>query len=394
MAKLKIDPEFVALMPALSDAEYQELEDSVKKEGCRDALVTWKGVILDGHNRYAICKEHGIKFKTTEMEFKDRSSAKIWILNNQFARRNLNNYQRAELALKLKPLIEEQAKEKLSTHTKEGYQKSDKAVHTAKELGNIAGISHDTIHKVERIERIGSEKLKNDLRNGKISINRVYTKILEDEYLAKLKEETKIKERSLKELLSGKKYRIIYADPPWDYSRAAPEECQFVKYDYMPLTIEELCEFPIKEIAEKDAILFLWVPTQLMPHAFEVMRAWGFQYKTNFVWLWMKNFGYGSFTNFAFQPLFIATKGSHITPDTNRLYKSVAYIKRVNDSSEKPEYFRKMLDIMYTYGDRIEIFARKNLKKKFPTWDFWGCEYRNNLPKNLKNETKIKEEQK
>lgn len=89
MEELKIDDQFKSLIPPISFDESQDLEASIKKDGCRDSLVTWRGYILDGHNRYRICQMYGIEFKTTEMLFSDRDEAKIWIIKNQLGRRNL-----------------------------------------------------------------------------------------------------------------------------------------------------------------------------------------------------------------------------------------------------------------------------------------------------------------
>ena len=110
MQTLQIDPEFQSLIPPLSDDERAELETSLKSEGCRHPLDVWHGVIVDGHNRYAICQAHGIPFEVKEHEFEDRDAAKEWILRNQLARRNLNNYARAALALRLKAVIAARAK--------------------------------------------------------------------------------------------------------------------------------------------------------------------------------------------------------------------------------------------------------------------------------------------
>jgi len=88
-AELKIDDEFKNLIPAIMPEEKAELEKSIIAEGCRDPLVIWNNSILDGHNRYEICQQHKINFKTVRKEFKDRDQAKIWIISNQLSRRNL-----------------------------------------------------------------------------------------------------------------------------------------------------------------------------------------------------------------------------------------------------------------------------------------------------------------
>ena len=176
-----IDNELKTLIPPLTSEEYRQLEENCVKAGIRDALIVWpqddgNSILIDGHNRFEISANHdGIPFETKNMYFSDKDAAKRWIIENQFGRRNLSAYDRSILALKLKPLIAEKAKEKQATHTEQGYQKSDKAEHTAKELATIAGVSHDTIHKVEVIERDAAPEIKQLVREGQMSINQAYT---------------------------------------------------------------------------------------------------------------------------------------------------------------------------------------------------------------------------
>ena len=108
---IQIDSEFKNLIPPLSPEERQGLESSLLKEGCRDALVLWGDILIDGHNRYEICTKHNIPYKTVQREFKSRDEVIEWIILNQFGRRNLPAHERARLALRLKPVIAEKAKE-------------------------------------------------------------------------------------------------------------------------------------------------------------------------------------------------------------------------------------------------------------------------------------------
>jgi hypothetical protein len=84
-----VDPEFQDLIPVLSQEEKDGLEKSIKEEGCRDALVLWNGVLIDGHRRYEICQRNNIEFKIIPKTLPDRDAVKMWILCNQMARRNL-----------------------------------------------------------------------------------------------------------------------------------------------------------------------------------------------------------------------------------------------------------------------------------------------------------------
>lgn len=112
-------------------------------------------IIIDGHNRYEICTRLGVAFNVVELDFADSDEVKIWIIRNQFARRNLSDYQRSKLALKLKPLIAGKAKANQKLSDGKGAQKSAdlkvSPVETREELAKAAGVSHDTIKKVETI---------------------------------------------------------------------------------------------------------------------------------------------------------------------------------------------------------------------------------------------------
>ena len=172
---LIIDPEFKNLLVPLLAEERSELEASLIESGCLDSLKVWDGILVDGHNRYSICSEFEISFQTREMAFATRDEAKIWILENQLARRNLNNFQRAEIALQLKGVFAGQAKEKQKEAGGAVRQKSDKAViDTKKELAKSAGVSHDTIHKVEVVLDKGTPEIQEAVRTGDISINNAY----------------------------------------------------------------------------------------------------------------------------------------------------------------------------------------------------------------------------
>lgn len=94
---MKIDPEFKNRIPPLSEDELQGLESSIAREGCRDPLVSWEGLLLDGHHRFEICERLGIEYATVSVELPDREAALDWIDRNQLGRRNLSPDQAAEI---------------------------------------------------------------------------------------------------------------------------------------------------------------------------------------------------------------------------------------------------------------------------------------------------------
>jgi len=206
--KIRVREDFKALIPPLSEDEREGLEQSILDHGCRDALLTWNGWIIDGHNRFEICEGNGIEYRTQEMDFEDEDAVKIWMIRNQFGRRNLDAYTRAKLAIELKGLFAAKAKENMSTgggdkvsdSARAGCQNSDnpiKRIDTKKELARIAGTSHDTIAKVERIERDATPEIKEALRTSAISINGAY--VATKQNAIQVNREQKIEEASRNE---------------------------------------------------------------------------------------------------------------------------------------------------------------------------------------------------
>jgi len=186
MKDLVINENFKELIPPLSAEEFSQLEFNLIQDGCREPLVVWEGrdILIDGHNRYQICQANGIEFDTVELEFDNEREAEIWIIRNQFGRRNITNFVRAELALKLKPKIAAKAKEKQISEGKNLggnstlCQTSDEgSIDTKKELASIAGVSHDTINRVERILDSADDDTKEKLRSGEISVNKAFNDV-------------------------------------------------------------------------------------------------------------------------------------------------------------------------------------------------------------------------
>jgi hypothetical protein len=176
---VRLDPEFRSLVPPPSADELAQLEANLLADGCRDPLVVWDDaggppILLDGHNRHAICSRRGLDYETVAVDLPDRDAAKVWIIRNQLGRRNITSFVRVELALKLEPLIAARAKANQSHgQTAPGRtlpQNSAEALETRDEIAKAAGVSHDTVAKVKVIEGRASERIKEKLRAGDVSI--------------------------------------------------------------------------------------------------------------------------------------------------------------------------------------------------------------------------------
>lgn len=183
-AKLNVDPEFQSLIPPLTDDEFQRLEKSILAEGVRDPIITWGGTIIDGHNRYRVCTEHGVEFRTAEREFASREAAKIWIIENQFGRRNLSKYDRSVLALQLEEMYAAEAKAKQRRSGGAVPKKSaEPPMETRERLAKVAGVSHDTLRKVKVIETEAAKgnetaiEARDAIKSGSKSIHGAYSRV-------------------------------------------------------------------------------------------------------------------------------------------------------------------------------------------------------------------------
>ena len=217
----QVNPEFKNLIPPLSKEEREQLEQNILScRKCRDALILWNGVLIDGHNRFEICMKHGIQFEIKEMVFASHEDAMVWILENQLGRRNLNDAMRIELALAKAELLREKAK---SNQILSGGDKSrDGAVLTEKTkfenqpinvrkiLASEAGISEDTMNKYMQVKRDGSPELVEKVKNGELKIGTAH-RMLGKEIIKQLK-------------LADKMYKVIGRYIPYKDNNEANAE--------------------------------------------------------------------------------------------------------------------------------------------------------------------------
>jgi hypothetical protein len=268
---LIIDAEFRDLIPPLTTEEYKELEASIIKEGCRDNLVIWNNILIDGHNRHRICSMNNIPFNTAERNFKSRDEAVEWIIRNQFGRRNLPSYERTQLALKLEEVIRARAKENLKL-AEGGDRKSDNfknqgstilskvekspKIDTRQELAKIAGVSEGTIMKVKAINRLATPEQKKSLENREVSIDRVYREVVPPK--PKLSSEISIKKPEKKEPSHDDSSFLVSRDfKPKEDIFSLPYYERFV-YDFIseinPLIISKLVVSEMSEDTRKEFV--------------------------------------------------------------------------------------------------------------------------------------------
>jgi site-specific DNA-methyltransferase (adenine-specific) len=176
----------------------------------------------------------------------------------------------------------------------------------------------------------------------------------------------------------NKKYNVIYADPPWKYGewgKGGPNSI-FPKdknialpMPYGTMTVDEIENLPIKEIASENCELYLWTTQKYLPTTFDIMNTWGFKYCQTLVWCKKpRGTGQGGVYCPTTEFLLLGRKGR--MPKIKRIDTTWWEIKRQKRHSKKPDFFRDMLTQIYGNVPKIELFARERVLG----WDAWGNE--------------------
>ncbi|WP_442782195.1 hypothetical protein [Collimonas fungivorans] len=172
-----INEDLRAYIDPLTEDEFAALERSLLAEGCRDALVLWGDLLVDGHNRYGICQKHGIPFNTTQNHtFQSIEDVHLWMIDNHLGRRSVSDFQRGVLALRKKEIVaarQEQAQQSAAkpAGNDASAQSSGEPPWTREAVARTARVSSATLGQIERIQKTAAPELVGAVKSGLISIN-------------------------------------------------------------------------------------------------------------------------------------------------------------------------------------------------------------------------------
>ena len=182
-----IDEDLRAYIDPLTEDEYAALERSLLVEGCRDALVLWGEVLVDGHNRYGICQKHGISFQTVQNRtFQSMDDVHLWMIDNHLGRRSVSDFQRGVLALRKKEIVSARLAQVQAQRAardagaQESSERGEDASTTQAEseppwnretIARAARVSSATLGQIERIQKTAAPELVGAVKAGVISIN-------------------------------------------------------------------------------------------------------------------------------------------------------------------------------------------------------------------------------
>jgi len=334
------------IFPLMEGVEFKLLCNDIATNGLMDVIAVYDGKILDGRNRYRACTEVGI---VPHFEYIDGDTDPLqYVISKNLQRRHLNESQRAMIAARL-------ANKKAGDNQYGHANLHDHQPIGKNEAARMLNVSPRSVASARQVLEQASPDVIADIDAGNLVVSK---------YERMARRQDRISETPT---MPDGKYNVIYADPPWQYTHGLDIHGAADRH-YSTLSIQELCELPIKELAEDNAVLFLWVTSPKLFDAIEIVKAWGFEYKTSFVWDKVKHV-MGHYNSVRHEFLLICTRGS-FPKQSDTLHDSVISIERSGEHSEKPEYFRELIEGMYPQSKKIELFARK----KTDAWDCWGNE--------------------
>jgi hypothetical protein len=176
---ITINEDLRAYIDPLTEDEYAALERSILSEGCRDALVLWRDLLVDGHNRYSICQKHGLPFNTVQNQtFQSMDDVHLWMIDNHLGRRSVSDFQRGVLALRKKEilsarLVQAQAQQPPAQPAEAdvAMQSGAAPVLTREAVARTAKVSSATLGQIEKIQKTATPELVSAVKSGVISIN-------------------------------------------------------------------------------------------------------------------------------------------------------------------------------------------------------------------------------
>jgi len=354
--------EVANIFPLLTGNEFESLRDDIKTNGLLEPIVIHEGKILDGRNRYTACLGADV-FPDTIAYVGDDPIG--FVLSKNLHRRHLNESQRGLVSHKIENMPQSPGINQYEV---------DANLHrptTRKEAAEMMNVSERTVASVAKVERDAPDLIP-AIESGEMTVNRAAQ-------TAKQRKKKEEVEAYSFEVISKpaleKKYNVVYADPPWQYNTGINTLDAVTDAHYSTMNLEAVCKYPasLGLNVQDNAVLFLWVTNPFLVKALDVVKAWGFEYKSQIVWIKtdLKRPGVGYYVRGRHEMLWICTRGS-FTPLDKNISPPIGSVLEapVREHSKKPDEAYSIIETLYPNCTYVELFARG----KRDGWESFGDE--------------------
>lgn len=373
------------IFPLIDGPAFDDLVADIKANGVLEPVVMLDGAVLDGRNRLLAANRLGIKAPTIEYTGTDPLG---FVISHNLKRRHLTDSQRAMVAAKIANL----PKGRPSRTTPIGSFSADAAA-------RVLNVPKRSIVRAKTVQSEGAPELVQAVEAGAVSVSaaadiaslpvekqveviraadpKAFAKVAKD--VRAQKQAAKKERRTEREVeLAGKikalpteKYGVIASDPEWSWQAYSAETGmdRAAENHYPTSSTEVIAQRDVASIAADDCVLFLWATAPMLPDALKVMEAWGFTYKSQFIWLKDK-VGTGYWNRNKHEILLVGTKGNIPAPAMGDQWESVIEAP-VGEHSAKPERFLEMIEGYFPNLPKIELNRRGPARDE---WAAWGAE--------------------
>jgi len=378
--------EYAKLFPMLDGDALAAFEADVRQNGVREPIVFYQGELLDGRNRYMAARAAGVEYPFVEYLGDDPLG---FVVSLNLSRRHLNESQRGMVAAKLETL-------------RQGEHGKDANLHVSREAAaTMLNVSPRTVATAKTVKDEGAPELVAAVEAGQVSVSAaadvatlpreeqrevvakgekeillaakaIRAERVEKKRTEKVEQAKAISARNAEVPESDRKYGVIYADPPWAYkvwSGAGTDRA--AENHYPTMELDDIKALPIERLAADDCALLMWAVMPQLPDAFEVIKAWGFEFKT-VAFVWVKTTqdesrpatGMGYWTRANAEICILATKGNpvRLNADVHQVVQSPRM-----EHSRKPDEVAARIERLVP-GPYLELFARRPREG----WAVWG----------------------
>ena len=262
-----VNEELKAYIDPLTPEEHDALERSLLAEGCRDALVLWGNVLVDGHNRYGICRKHGLPFQTVQNpRFQSMEDVHLWMIDQHLGRRSVSDFQRGVLALRKREILAARKAEPTAPPSHDGAAAPTEAtvaeptapvpppapeLHSRESIAKAARLSSSQVVMIEKIQKQAEPELVAAVKSGTISINAaaaVATLPAEEQRAAAIAGKDELKQ-------AAKRVREAKRKPPREEAAGAADAAPAPEGEASPADTLESLRRRVAELTAENAAL-------------------------------------------------------------------------------------------------------------------------------------------
>jgi N6-adenosine-specific RNA methylase IME4/ParB-like chromosome segregation protein Spo0J len=369
---------YADILPLLEGEAFDALVADIRANGLLEPITIHEGLILDGRNRHRACEAAGIEPRFLEFDGDDPLA---FVLSLNLHRRHLSESQRSLVASRLANMRQG---ERTDLQPSANLRKVSQA-----EAAGRLNVSERSVTFAALVDKEATPALIHAVEQGKIAVSlaaklatapgaiqrqavaepgRAHVVVKQ---AARAERESELATKQL--TLPATRFGVVYADPPWRfevYSRDTGLDRDASNH-YPVMTREKIRALDVASFAAPDCVLFLWATAPMLEQALETLKAWGFAYKTHFVWA-KDRAGTGYWARNKHELLLVGTRGSIPAPAPGTQLESLIEAP-VGEHSAKPEAFAEMIERLFPTLPKIELFARGEAR---PGWDAGGTRRR------------------